>query len=176
MAILKYIRPEQAEGETKEAYDRLHNAIGVVPKPFQMMATSPALMKTVQQSMAFFLRHPTFSTELLAHIRMLVAAGRDFAYCRDFNTDLLTRAFGMTPQEAAAVQQDPSKADLPEKDKALLLFVLKVVNHPETATAEDMRALRDLGWTDAEIIEAASYGTNMVAGGMLFTAFRMDED
>ena len=56
------------------------------------------------------------------------------------------------------------------------MFVHKAVTRPETTTREDVAALRELGWTDSDILDATSHGADMVRHGTLFKAFKMDED
>jgi hypothetical protein len=53
--------------------------------------------------------------------------------------------------------------------------VLKAVKTPEEVTAEDTQKLRDLGWSDGDIIDATAHGAGMVADGIMFKAFKMDE-
>ena len=56
------------------------------------------------------------------------------------------------------------------------LFVLKAVKTPEATTAEDVAALRAMGWTDQDILDATCHGTDMVRHGTLFKAFKLDAD
>jgi alkylhydroperoxidase family enzyme len=55
--------------------------------------------------------------------------------------------------------------------RALLLFVLKVVRAPEAVQAADVEALREMGWTDPDIFDAAFHGTSMISASRLFKAF-----
>ena len=48
---------------------------------------------------------------------------------------------------------DNSQADVPPPQRAILKFGLKIAQDPKSVTDEDVRALRDQGLSDGEIIE-----------------------
>ena len=50
-----------------------------------------------------------------------------------------------------SVLHDLETSLLPEKEKALFRFVAKVNHHSPHITADDMRPLREVGWTDESI-------------------------
>ena len=59
--------------------------------------------------------------------------------------------------DAALVDQvlcDFRNAALPDRDKALLVLVEKIVLQPNRITETDMIAARDAGWTDEAIYDA----------------------
>ena len=119
--------------------------------------------------------HPTLSTPLLAMIRMLVSRACKSPYCQNLNTGLLGKA-GFTSEQINAMQDDPSQAPLDEKQKALLLFVLKACDNPHSVTAEDLERLRALGWEDRDIFEAVAHGARMVGTNIIFDTFKVDMD
>ena len=107
---------------------------------------------------------------------MLVSAAHDCKYCVGLNEYMLINDFKMDPEKGMAMKNDPSAAPLPEKEKGLLQFVLKAVNEPKSTGAEDIEALHKLGWNDAEIFFATSYGAEMVATDILINAFQVAVD
>ncbi|MCB2227852.1 MAG: hypothetical protein KQH53_14325 [Desulfarculaceae bacterium] len=174
MPIIKTVTPEEAQGKVKEAYD-VFAGIGMVPAPMQMYSVSPDLAAIKGQVIGYFRGQSRLSPGLLALIRMLVAEELKYYYCISLNTKVLA-AVGILDEDAAAkVIADPESAPLAEADKALLMFVLKAVKTPEEVSAEDMARLKELGWSEREVFEATVQGTNMVADGILFKAFKMDE-
>ncbi len=174
MPILKVVPPEEAQGKVKEGYD-MFAQFGMVPAPFQMYSPSPELVGMRTAGIGYFMSHPNLNPALLALIRMLIAEEMKYYYCISLNTQIL-KSVGILDEDAAAkVLADPASAPLEEKDKAMLLFVLKAVKTPEEVTAEDMQALRDLGWSETDIVDATAHGANMVTDGILFKAFKMDE-
>ncbi|BEQ13841.1 carboxymuconolactone decarboxylase family protein [Desulfoferula mesophila] len=174
MAIIKLVPPEQAQGQVKEAYD-MFAPMGMIPAPMQMYSSSPAWMGVRTQLMGYYMQHPSLSAGLLALIRMLVAEELKYYYCISLNTGLL-KTLGIADEDAAAkVLADPANPPLEAKDKAMLLFVLKAVKTPDEVCSEDTQKLRDLGWSDGDIIDATAHGASMVTDGILFKAFKMDE-
>ena len=174
MPIIKVVPPEQAEGKVKEAYD-VFAPMGMVPAPLQMYSPSPELISQRVENIGYYRGHPNLSMGLLALIRMLVAEEMKYYYCISMNNELLKSVGIMDEDAAAKVLADPASAPLSDKDKAMLLFVLKAVKTPDEVTAEDTQKLRDLGWSDGDIIDATSHGAGMVADGIMFKAFKMDE-
>ena len=100
----------------------------------------------------------------------------DFPFCIEFNSVSLKMQLGLTDEQVAELRQDPSRAELAEADKALVLFAIRAVREPEEITADDVQQLRDLGWDDESIFVATFQGAFMLCIGCLFTAFKMDED
>ena len=148
--LLNTVSPEKAEGEIKAVYDTMIENIGIVPKPIEMSSVSPFFFKSFTDSIGYFSSHSNLDFTLLAMIRMLSAESCANGFCIEFNGAMLKKQ-GMTNDEIAETINDPSKAPLPEKDKALLLLVLKAVKIPEEVTQEEVDALYSFGWTDRDI-------------------------
>ena len=172
MALLKTIRPDEAEGFIAETYSKYEKAAGVVPKPLQMMSVSPGMFENQIRSLDYFMNHSTLDFTLLTLIRFLVSPECGFDYCIDFNRNLLKR-MGMEDDEIESVRSDPEQAPLEEKEKALLLFVLKSVKSPESIEQKDVDALHDLGWNDSDIYDATFHGARMLAMSTMFNTFKM---
>lgn len=174
MPIINIVPPEKAEGQVKENY-AFFDPLGMVPAPYQMYSPSPALQTARKGVMSHFLGHHSLSDGLLALIRMLVAEEMGYHYCVSFNRGLVRR-FGITDDDRlGAVMADPASAPLGDKDKAMLLFVLKAIKTPEAVEQADVQTLRDLGWSDGDMVDAVAHGASMVADGIMFKAFKMDE-
>jgi alkylhydroperoxidase family enzyme len=176
MALLKTVKPGEAQGLVKETYDMFLKMGPVVPKPLQLLSVSPDLMKIQTGIMGYYMKHPTLSFELLAHIRMLSAHSAGYEFCVNFNGGILSQMASVSEEQIDATLADPSKAALREKDKAMLLFVVKAVKTPEAVSGKDVEALRKIGWTDRDIFDATVHGANMRAASILFKTFKMDED
>ena len=74
------------------------------------------------------------------------------------------------------MQADPTQAPLDEKQKALLLFILKACDNPHSVSAEDMDRLRSLGWSEVDIVEAVAQGARMVGTNIIFDTFKIDRE
>lgn len=174
MALIQTVSPEKAEGEVKEIYDTMQKNIGVIPDPLQLASASPWMLNMMWQSIQYYSQHPNLGFGLLSTIRYLVAQEYDFAFCTNFNKNFLLMQ-GMSENDIEKIAEDPLQAPLDDKDRAMLVFVMKAIKASDTVAQEDMQQLHDLGWTDADILDALTHGTNMVGSSILMKAFKMDQ-
>ena len=71
----------------------------------------------------------------------------------------------------SALQRDPLQADVPSKDRVLLVYAAKLTLQPASVGADDLAALRAAGWDDRAILDlnqAVSYFNyvNRIADGL----------
>ena len=170
MFILDHIKPEEATGKVAEAYSIFPPEIPV-PDPLILMSASPELIHLQSGVIRHYMTHEKLDMGLLAMIRFLVANEQDYQFCINLNSGLLKLAGGMSDEDIETLRKDPVSAPLEEFQKALLLFVLKVVRTPEDVGEADIDALRQLGWSDKDIFEAAFHGTSMIGASKLYKAF-----
>ncbi|MGO9566264.1 MAG: carboxymuconolactone decarboxylase family protein [Desulfomonilaceae bacterium] len=175
MALIQTTPPEKAEGKLAELYAEVEQMFGRVPNNARMLGVSPALLENQLQLMEHYMGHPTLSTPFLAMVRMLVSKACRSPYCQNLNSGLLLKA-GFTKEQMAAMQADPAQAPLDDKQKALLLFVLKSCDNPHSAAAEDVDRLRSLGWSEVDIVDAVAHGARMVGTNIIFNAFKIDQE
>ncbi|HDZ89834.1 MAG: hypothetical protein JRF51_03505 [Deltaproteobacteria bacterium] len=174
MALITTVSPEKAEGAIAQAYKPFLDTIGVVPKPLEMLSASPQITRLLAETIGYYMQHQTLGLPLLTFIRMLVAVEYDYEFCIGFNAGLL-ESRGISREVLDSVKRDPSQAPLEDKDKAMLLFVLKTVKTPEAVEESDMDGLRRLGWNDRDIVDAVVHGMNMIGPSKMFKAFRMGD-
>jgi alkylhydroperoxidase family enzyme len=175
MALIPLTPPEKAEGKLAELYASAEHFFGVVPNNVRMLGVSPAILENQLYSAQYFMTHATLSAPLLAMIRMLVSKACKSEYCDSFNVGLLTRQ-GFKPEQMQEARSNPEKAPLAEKEKALLLFVLKATDDPHAVVSSDLDKLRVLGWADMDIFDAVAHGARSVATNIIFDVFKIDQD
>ncbi len=175
MALIKTIPPEKAEGKLAELYAETEQMFGIVPNNVQLLGVSPAILENQLEFAGYFMAHPTLSVPFLAMIRMLVSRACKSPYCQNLNAGLLMKA-GFAKEKIEAMQADPSQAPLNEKEKALLLFVLKASDNPHAVSAADVDNLRSLGWRDIDIFDAVAHAGRMVGTNIIFDTFKIDRD
>ena len=173
MSLIKTVIPEEAEGQIKEVYDQMLKIAGMVPKPLQLMSASPKIFDIGTQSTQYYMQHPTLNPVLLACIRFVSATHCEYPYCIDMNQKMLMVMGGLNEEQVQQLISEPTSIELPDKDKAMLLFVIKAIQTPEDIQKEDLDTVRNMGWSDQDIFEAANHGAFMVAGGLLFNIFKM---
>lgn len=175
MSLLKLLEREEATGKAAHAY-ALFDELGWIPKPFAIFSPSEHLLDVRRQVVAHRMNHPNLSRGFFALLRMVVAEELGYQYCVSFNADILKNMGIADDDQLAAILSDPSQAPLEDKERGLLLFVLKALKTPDGVTAQDVKQMRALGWTDSDILEATVQGTDMKAMDTLFSIFKLDED
>lgn len=170
MYLLDHVEPEQATGKIKEIYELFTNGTPV-PEPLKVISVSPELMAIQMEALKYYMGHERLDMQITASIRYILGYKLDYGYCYQFNRNLLAKAAGMTDEELDAMREDPSKAPFEKEQVALLEFVIKLVDAPESIDKDQIDALRKMGWTDRDIFDAASHGANFTSHAKLFKAF-----
>ena len=176
MPIINTISPDHASGKVAEVYQQVAKAMGRVPNAVVMYSSSPTLLEQQWQMMGYYMNHPNLSFPLLTMMRMLVSQENDCAYCVGMNAGLLINFCGLTEEQVAQTKQNPQNAPLSEKEKPMLLFVLKSVAKPHSASAADIAQLKQLGWSDGDILDAVGHGARMLAADVIFNTFKIEND
>ena len=174
MALIQTVSPENAEGKAKEIYDTMQKTIGLIPAPMQLASASPWMMDMMWQSVQYFSQHPNLGFGLLSSIRYLVAREYDYAFCTGFNKNFLMMQ-GMSEEDIEKIVDDPLQAPLEDRERDMLAFVMKAIKTPDAVGKDDLDHLREQGWTDTDILEALTHGTNMIGSSILMKAFKMDQ-
>ena len=176
MPIISTVTPSEATGKVADTYRQIEQAFGRIPNAIQLFSSNPELLARKWEDISYYMQHPKLSMPLLATMRMLISEHNHCDYCIDFNAGLLINMLGQTPEQVKATQQDPNQAPLEEKEKAMLLFVLKSVKNPAEITEQEVQALVALGWEQADILDATAHGANHVAIDILFNTFKIEND
>lgn len=176
MPLISTVLPQQATGEVAQTYQQIQQLFGRLPNALQLFSCSPNLLKQTWQEVSYYGQHSSLNLALLATLRMLISTVNKCDYCIDFNKSLLINMLNWTPEQVQATQADPDQAPLTDKEKALLKLVLIAVNTPHAVTAEDIQALRALGWQEQDILEAVAHGARHVAIDIIFNTFKIEQD
>lgn len=176
MSIVHTVPVEKASGKVSEIYGQVSEFFGRVPNGMQIYSSSPGLLEQQWQSMSYYMQHPTLSFPLLAMIRMVVSERNNCEYCVGMNESLLVNVAGLDAGQVSATKKKPELAPLEQKDKQMLLFVLKAMETPREIAAKDMDELRSLGWSDGEIVDAVAHGARNVAVDIVFNTFKVEND
>lgn len=176
MPLIEMIEPENAAGELAAMYDRIAAMRGRVGAPHKMFSTSPALLRQQMEFIGYYVGHATLSQALLASIRLLVSQGEACRYCIDFNTSLLIERAGWSLEQVEAMRSDLERANLPEREIAMLRLAVKAVRNAHGVNADDLDAIREMGWNDGEILDAVNHGARMLAADVLLNTFKVEKE
>jgi uncharacterized peroxidase-related enzyme len=176
MSLIETVAPQQASGKVSALYQEVEQAFGRVPNAFQMYSGSPDLMAQQWAQIRYYMEHPALSFPLLATIRMLVSQENECEYCVGYNEAMLIQRAGLSAEQVAAAKRNPADAPLPDKEKAMLLFVLKATQTPKAVDKSDLDRLRGMGWRDGDILDAVHHGARNMAVDVVFNTFKIDND
>ncbi len=170
MFLLDIVKPEDATGKVAEAYSVFPKGIPV-PDPLILMSASPELAHLQSRIIHHYMTHDKLDIGLLAMIRLLAANEFDYPFCVNLNAGLLKMAGGFSDDDLEALKANPENAPLEDSQKALLLFALKVIKAPDLVDKKDVEKLREMGWTDQDIFDAANHAAAMIGASKLYRAF-----
>lgn len=148
MSRIPLVDPASTTGEVKELLDQIHGAFGVTPNMFRAVANSPAALKSMWGAFGAF-GQGALGPALGEQVAVAVANRNSCEYCLSAHT-ALGRQAGLSSQELVAAQTGQSEQD---RVAALLGFALKLVEERGQVSSQDLQQLRDLGWSDEEIVE-----------------------
>lgn len=174
MTLLTRWTAETAPEEVATVMNDFVQAVGTVPKPFSMLAGSPGLFLHQAGLLNYYRGHHRLGHALLTCIRYLAAKKLDYTACLEFNRDLLKKQ-GVTDQELSAMATEPATAPLEEAEAVLLAFVIRGLDNADSASPEDIIKLKELGWTESDILDAVNMGFGMMVHGRMMRYFQMEE-
>ena len=173
MSLLKTVPPEEAPEEIQPIYRGFLDTIGMVPPPFEMLSASPGLQSLQGRLIGYYREGCNLSPLLMGLIRYLTAASLEMGSCLEFNARTLAY-HGMSEDQISTLIANPASAPLDEKEGWLLAMVIKAVRAPETLTESHVEKLKELGWTDADIMDALYISCMMVGMNVMMKALKVE--
>ncbi len=154
---LPVVAESAATGETAELYAtiREHFGLGFVPDVFQLTSTRPSFQQVFWDGYRSMFFEGVLRRETKELIAAVVARDAGCRYCVDAHLFLLELIGGSPEVIAAARVGSIEELPVDEKLRALLRLVHRIDEEAFRVTDQDFDHLRELGWTDDELLEAA---------------------
>jgi len=152
MSHVPLIDAAQTTADRAALLSQIQGAFGTVPNMFRAVANSPAALRSMWGSFGA-LGGGSISAKLGEQIAVAVANRNDCQYCLAAHT-VLGRKAGATAEEMSAAQA--GHATDPKTDAALH-FALKLVEQRGQVSGDDVRRLREVGFTDEGIVEIVAH-------------------
>lgn len=168
MFTLKYVKPEEAEGDIKNIYEMFPPELGA-PAPLELMTASPGLLMAQMGVIGYYKSQDGIEAHVLAAIRYVAARVLELPACIEFNAKLLA-AMGLPSEALDVVYDSPEAGPFDARENALVGFVKKVMQH-ENISIEMLDELRGMGWSDTSLYDAASQGAFLASAGIIMNAF-----
>lgn len=148
----RFTIPVDIQSTPKESHailEGIHKQLGSVPNIYRLVALSPAALKGfIEQANA--LAKGKLSPQIREGISLAIGKLNGCDYCLCAHTFISTQLLKTEKSEVEA----NCKADSHDpKTKAALEFAVKVAESKGRVTEQELTKLRDIGFSDAEIIE-----------------------
>ncbi len=152
MSRVPLIDPNDTTADRQALLAQVHGAFGATPNMFKAVANSAAALKSMWGSFGA-LGAGVIPARLGEQIAVAVANRNACEYCLAAHTALGRKA-GASAEEMAAAQGGESTDP---KTTAALRFALKVVEARGQISDADVRAVREAGFSDEEIVEILAH-------------------
>jgi uncharacterized peroxidase-related enzyme len=152
MSRVPLLQADQAQPHARVLLDQIQGAFGATPNMFKAVANSPAALQSMWSAFGA-LSTGVIPARLGEQIAVAVADRNACEYCLAAHTALGRKA-GATAEEMRAAQMGES-ADA--RTAAALRFALKLVHERGQVADVDVMALRDVGFSDGEIVEILAH-------------------
>jgi len=151
MAYIREITPETASADAREILDENARAMGYVPNYAKVFAHRPAVA-VAWRGLISAIRANMDARRY--ELDTLAAASRlRSSYCMLAHGSVMLRKSIVTSEELEAIARDYRHAGLSPAEVAMMAFAQKVTSRAHAVTAEDVDALRQYGFSDAEIFD-----------------------
>lgn len=162
MQRIRSIDPQHAQGRAKELLATVEQAFGSVPNAARVMANSPAVLESFL-ALSTAMNRASIGEKLHHQIKLTASEANDCSYC----TSILCAmgpAVGLT---AADLAETRSASATDTRTDAALRFARAVIETKGKVRDDDLRAVRQAGFGDTEIVEIAAsivvgYFTNFI--------------
>lgn len=138
----------KATGPAKEYLDGIKAKLGATPNIFKTFALSPAVGEFYAAQGAA-LAKSTLPAALREQLALTVAGANACDYCASAHT-LMGKKAGVADDELPAALKGKSKD---QKAQAALTFAKKIVDAKGKLNDADVKAVKDAGFSDAEVLE-----------------------
>ena len=152
MARIELIDPEKAEGRVKEVFDRVKSYYHMVPGLQKALCYLPETTNALWDLSLATASEGSIREELKRVLFAVTAHEVECEYCTAAHMIALLGQ-KWTQEECTEVILGKHSPRLSEKENAAVDFARAVAQRPAGITQEQVDALREIGWTDAEIVE-----------------------
>lgn len=148
MTKIEAIAPESAPEAAQVIMETVKKKLGRVPKMYQVMANSPAVLEAYAK-FNVALSSGTLGSKMAELIALSTAEYNSCSYCLSAHSFFGAKA-GLSEEQKMQGREFVSEND---KVQTGLTFVKKMLENPRSISSEDVEPLRAAGYTDGDILE-----------------------
>lgn len=148
MQRVSLVQPEQAQGRARELLTSVQQAFGMVPNTAKVMANSPAVLDSFL-GLSVAMGNARIGEKLHTQIKLGVSEANACAYCTSILCAIGPKA-GLT---ASDLVEGRSARATDVRTDAALKFAKVVLETKGKVGDDELRAVREAGFGDSEIVE-----------------------
>lgn len=154
IAWIDVIEEREAEGDLAETYRVVKGRRGKVANVLKVHSLHPeALRAHLDLYLTLMFGRATLSRPQRELIGVVVSATNECAYCVEHHAQALDH-YWKDRARVDRVAHDVHDAGLEPAEVAMLEYAIKLTRTPASSTAQDVQALREVGFDDRAILEA----------------------
>lgn len=148
MQRLNSVNPQTAQGRTKELLETVQQAFGVVPNTAKVMANSPAVLDSFL-AFSTAMGGAKIGTKLHNQVKLTTSETNSCDYC----TSILSAVAPSAGLSAADILAGRTGNSEERRTKVALAFAHNVLESRGKISDQQLTAIREAGYGDAEIVE-----------------------
>ena len=156
---------------SKPILDAVHKQLGVVPNMFRLIAQSPAALQGFTANNGTLTK--TLDVKTRERIALAVAQVNGCDYCLSAHSYLGLNLAKISPEEVALNRKGESSD---AKANTAVHFAAKVVRERGHVTEADIKAVRDAGYSDSQIVEILAVTAENIFTNLLNVVAETDID
>ncbi|MBI2986531.1 MAG: peroxidase-related enzyme [Deltaproteobacteria bacterium] len=153
MGRLKPLEKSQAAKEIWSVYEEIAKAFGRVPNIFKTYAHFPPLLKANWEKVKAVMIGGSLRRELKEAIALVVSDANACNYCIAAH-GLALQQLGFSRERIDALVKNVEAPGFHPKEQKILEVARKSTRDANSVTDRDIAELRQLGWSESEIVEA----------------------
>ncbi len=145
---IETLNPNTTTGKSKELFNAVQSKLGFIPNLIKVFGNSPATLQTYL-SLGELAASGNFNNKFREQLALAIAEENNCNYCLSAHT-AIGKMNGLTDEQTQQNRQGLA-SDL--KTQAALQFAQKVTNKRGQVSSEEIKAIKDAGYNDGDILE-----------------------
>jgi len=157
MAHIKLVEFEDMTPAIQERARPILEKTGTLGEIFKLLATDEKIyFATDAMVQKYLLDETTLSYDIKEAIALLISKENGCKMCVDVHKNI-AKMLGLSEERIAEILEGVESISADEKEKALLRFCIKASGKENyKIQKEEIDALKEMGWSDAQIVEAVA--------------------
>lgn len=154
MPWIPWVEEDEATGELADVYERARQRFTFVPDAVKIFSIRPEVAVAQDRLRGVVLGAASSLGARRADLIGTAVSGMNHCeYCGSAHSGLLVQRNDLEQDEAVRVYRNWREVDLPEADAEMLRFAEKLTFTPASVTEDDIRGLRNHGFSDVNIFD-----------------------